>query len=126
MSGCLNKVELIGRLGQNPEARQTKDGKTYVRFTLATNERGRHPETGEPRERTEWHRIVIFNERLAEIAEAYLTKGRQVYLEGKMQTRGWTDPSGQERITTEVVLSGFNSQLVLLDGQGSATDEEAA
>ena len=97
-----------------------------MRFTLATNERGRHPETGEPREHTEWHRIVIFNERLAEIAEAYLTKGRQVYVEGKMQTRGWTDPSGQERITTEVVLSGFNSQLVLLDGQASASDEEAA
>lgn len=101
MSGCLNKVELIGRLGQNPEARQTKDGKTYVRFTLATNERGRHPETGELREHTEWHRIVIFNERLAEIADAYLTKGRQVYLEGKMQTRiarqsGWETGDNQD------------------------------
>ena len=124
--GSLNKVALIGHLGQDPEARKTKDDKTYVRFSLATNEPGRDPATGEPREHTEWHRIVIFNERLAEIAEAYLAKGRMVYVEGKMQTRPWTDQSGQDKVTTEVVLSGAQSKLVLLDGQGSGADEEAA
>ena len=126
MSQSLNKVALIGRLGQDPEARKTKDGKTYVRFSLATNETWRDPATGDERESTEWHRVVIFHERLAEIAETYLAKGRLVYVEGKNQTRPWTDQSGQDRTTTEVVLSGAHSKLVLLDGQGSAAEENAA
>ena len=126
MSGSLNKAALIGRLGQDPEARKTKDDKTYVRFSLATNEKTRGPSTDETREHTEWHRIVIFNERLAEIAEAYLAKGRRVYVEGKIQTRMWSDQSGQERVTTEVVLSGGHSKLVLLDGQGSTAEDDAA
>ena len=126
MSGSLNKASLIGRLGQAPDARKTRDGKIYVRFSLATNEKTRDPETDETREHTEWHRIVIFNERLAEIAKSYLAKGRRVYVEGKIQTRPWTDQSGQDRVTTEVVLSGAHSKLVLLDGQGSTAEENAA
>lgn len=124
--GSLNKVALIGHLGGEPEMRKMKDDKPYVRFSLATNERWSDPATGEAREHTEWHRIVIFNERLAEVAKDYLAKGRMVYVEGKNQTRSWTDQSGQDRVTTEVVLSGAYSKLVLLDGQGSASDQEAA
>ena len=124
--GSLNKVALIGHLGGDPEVRKTKDDKPYVRFSLATNERWSDPATGEAREHTEWHRIVIFNERLVEVAKDYLAKGRMVYVEGKNQTRSWTDQSGQDRVTTEVLLSGAHSKLVLLDGQGSASDQEAA
>ena len=105
MAGSVNKVILIGNLGRDPEVRQTQDGKPVVNFTLATNESWKDRQTGERRERTEWHRVVIFGEHLAEIAQRYLHKGSKVYLEGQLQTRKWTDQSGQERYTTEVVLS---------------------
>ena len=107
MAGSVNKVILIGNLGRDPEVRQTQDGKPVVNFTLATNESWKDRQTGERRERTEWHRVVIFGEGLADIAQRYLHKGSKVYLEGELRTRKWTDQSGQERYTTEVVLSGF-------------------
>jgi single-strand DNA-binding protein len=126
MSGSVNRATLLGRLGQDPEVRETREGKKVVYFSLATHQKWRDQKSGAMQERTEWHRVVIFNERLAEIAEAYLAKGRRVYLEGQLQTRQWTDPEGHQRVTTEIVLSGYNAQLTLLDGQGAAGDDEAA
>ncbi len=126
MSGSVNKATLLGRLGQDPEIRATKQEKKIALFSLATNEKWRDHSSGEMQERTEWHRVVIFNERLAEIAEAYLTKGRQVYLEGQLQTRQWNDQDGNPRVTTEIVLSGYDAKLTLLDSQGAAVDDEAA
>ena len=126
MSGSVNKVTLLGRLGQDPESRETKDGRKVVIFSVATDERWRDQASGDMRERTEWHRVVIFNERLADVASAYLRKGNQVYLEGQLQTRHWDDADGQPRITTEVVLSGYQARIELLDGRGAAQDEEAA
>ena len=117
MAGSVNKVILIGNLGRDPEVRQTQDGKPVVNFTLATNESWKDRQTGERRERTEWHRVVIFGEGLADIAQRYLHKGSKVYLEGQLQTRKWTDQSGQERYTTEVVLSGFRAALTMLDSR---------
>ena len=104
MAGSVNKVILVGNLGRDPETRQTQDGRPIVNMSVATSENWRDRQTGERRERTEWHRVVIFNERLAEVAQNYLRKGSKVYLEGQLQTRKWTDQSGQERYTTEVVL----------------------
>jgi single-strand DNA-binding protein len=118
MAGSVNKVTLIGNLGRDPEMRSTQDGNRIATFTLATSETWRDRASGERKERTEWHRIVIFNERLAEIAEKYLRKGSKVYLEGALQTRKWTDQSGQERTTTEVVLPRFRGELTMLDGAG--------
>jgi single-strand DNA-binding protein len=118
MAGSVNKVILLGNLGRDPEVRQTQDGTKIVHLAIATSERWRDRQTGEPRERTEWHRVVIFNERLGEIAEKYLTKGRQVYVEGQLQTRKWTDQNGQERYTTEVVLQRFRGELALIGGRG--------
>jgi single-strand DNA-binding protein len=118
MAGSVNKVILVGNLGRDPEVRHTQDGQKIVHLALATSERWRDRNTGEQRDRTEWHRVVIFNERLGEIAEKYLAKGRQVYLEGQLQTRKWTDQSGQERYTTEVVLQRFRGELTLLGGRG--------
>ena len=126
MSGSVNRATLLGRLGQDPEVRETREGKKIVYFSLATHQKWRDQKSGAVQERTEWHRVVIFNERLAEIAEAYLAKGRRVYLEGQLQTRQWTDPEGHQRVTTEIVLSGYNAQLTLLDGQAAAGDDEAA
>ncbi len=117
MAGSVNKVILIGNLGRDPEVRQTQDGRPIVNFTLATNESWKDRQTGERRERTEWHRVVIFGEGLADIAQRYLRKGSKVYLEGQLQTRKWTDQSGQERYTTEVVLSGFRAALTMLDSR---------
>ena len=117
MAGSVNKVILIGNLGRDPEVRQTQDGRPIVNFTLATNESWKDRQTGERRERTEWHRVVIFGEGLADIAQRYLHKGSKVYLEGQLQTRKWTDQSGQERYTTEVVLSGFRAALTMLDSR---------
>ena len=117
MAGSVNKVILIGNLGRDPEVRQTQDGKPVVNFTLATNESWKDRQTGERRERTEWHRVVIFGEGLADIAQRYLHKGSKVYLEGELRTRKWTDQSGQERYTTEVVLSGFRAALTMLDSR---------
>jgi single-strand DNA-binding protein len=116
MAGSVNKVILIGNLGRDPEIRSTQDGQRIATFTLATSENWRDRVSGERKERTEWHRIVIFNERLAEIAEKYLRKGSKVYLEGQLQTRQWQDQQGQQRTTTEVVLSRFRGELTMLDG----------
>jgi single-strand DNA-binding protein len=118
MAGSVNKVILVGNLGRDPEVRHTQDGAKIVHLSVATSERWRDRSSGENRERTEWHRVVIFNERLGEIAEKYLAKGRTVYLEGQLQTRKWTDQSGQEKYTTEVVLQRFRGELTLLGGRG--------
>ena len=116
MAGSVNKVILVGNLGRDPEIRSTQDGQRIAHFTLATSENWRDRATGERKERTEWHRVVIFNERLAEIAEKYLRKGSKVYVEGQLQTRKWADQQGQERYTTEVVLTRFRGELTMLDG----------
>lgn len=113
----VNKACLLGNLGQDPDVRTTQDGSKIVNMSIATSERWKDRNTGEKRERTEWHRVVIFNEALAGIAEQYLRKGSKVYVEGKLQTRKWTDQSGQDRYTTEVVLQRFNGELVLLGGR---------
>jgi single-strand DNA-binding protein len=118
MAGSVNKVILVGNLGRDPEVRHTQNGDKIVHLSVATSERWRDRNSGENRERTEWHRVVIFNDRLGEIAEKYLAKGRTVYLEGQLQTRKWTDQSGQEKYTTEVVLQRFRGELTLLGGRG--------
>ena len=116
MAGSINKVILIGNLGRDPEMRSTNDGTRVVNLALATSENWRDRVSGERKERTEWHRVVIFNERLAEVAEKYLRKGSKVYVEGQLQTRKWTDQQGQERYSTEIVLSRFRGELTMLDG----------
>jgi single-strand DNA-binding protein len=118
MAGSVNKVILVGNLGRDPETRTTQDGSKIVNFTLATSESWNDRGSGERRERTEWHRVVIFNDRLGEVAERFLRKGSKVYVEGSLQTRKWTDQSGQERSTTEVVLGRFRGELTMLDGRG--------
>src|SRR5215467_1408111 len=114
MAGSVNKVILIGNLGADPEIRRTQDGRPIVNLRLATSETWRDRNTGERKERTEWHRIVIFNENICKVAEQYLKKGSKIYVEGQLQTRKWQDQSGQDRYSTEVVLQ-FNSQLTMLD-----------
>ena len=116
MAGSVNKVILVGNLGKDPEVRRLNSGDQVVNFSVATSETWRDKTSGERKERTEWHRVVIFNERLAEVAEKYLKKGRKVYVEGALQTRKWTDNSGQERYTTEIVLQRFRGELTMLDG----------
>lgn len=118
MSGALNKVTLIGNLGQDPEIRRLNSGDPVVNLRIATSETWRDSNTGEKKERTEWHPVVIFNEGLAKVAEQYLKKGMKVYVEGKLQTRKWQDQSGVERYTTEVVLQKFRGELIML-GQPS-------
>ncbi len=128
MAGSVNKVILIGNLGADPEIRRTNDGRPIANLRVATSESWRDKNSGERRERTEWHRVVIFNEGLCKIAEQYLKKGSKVYLEGQIQTRKWEDQSGQERYSTEVVLQGFNSQLTMLDtraGGGERANDNA-
>ena len=115
----VNKVILVGNLGQDPEVRRTQDGRPIVNLSVATSETWRDKQSGERRERTEWSRVVIFSEGLAKVAEQYLKKGSKVYLEGQLQTRKWQDQSGSDRYSTEVVLQGFGSQLVMLDGGNS-------
>ncbi len=117
MAGSVNKVILVGNLGRDPEIRSTQDGTKVANLSLATSETWRDRNSGERRERTEWHRVVIFNERLCEIAEKYLRKGSKIYVEGQLQTRKWTDQQGQERYTTEVVLQRFRGELTMLDGR---------
>lgn len=117
MAGSVNKVILIGNLGADPEIRQTKDGRPIANLSVATSESWKDRNTGERREKTEWHRVVIFNEGLTRIVEQYLKKGSKVYLEGQLQTRKWTDQNGNDKYTTEVVLQGFNSNLTMLDGR---------
>jgi single-strand DNA-binding protein len=118
MAGSVNKVILVGNLGKDPEVRRTNAGDPIVNFSVATSETWRDKGTGERKERTEWHRVVIFNENLAKVAEQYLHKGSKVFLEGQLQTRKWTDKDGAERYTTEVVLSRFRGEMVLLDSRG--------
>jgi single-strand DNA-binding protein len=118
MAGSVNKVILVGNLGRDPEVRSTQDGLKIVNLSLATSESWRDKNSGERREKTEWHRVVIFNERLAEVAEKFLKKGSKIYVEGALQTRKWTDQSGQERYSTEVVLQRFRGELTMLDGKG--------
>jgi single-strand DNA-binding protein len=119
MAGSVNKVILVGNLGADPEIRRTQDGRPVANLRVATSDSWRDKATGERRERTEWHRVVIFNEGLCRIAEQYLKKGAKVYLEGQLQTRKWQDQQGQDRYSTEVVLQGFNSQLTMLDRVGA-------
>lgn len=118
MAGSVNKVILLGNLGRDPEIRNTQDGAKIVNLSIATSEKWKDRMSGEPRERTEWHRVVIFNENLARIAEQYLRKGSSVYVEGQLQTRKWTDQQGVEKYTTEVVLGRFRGELTLLGGRG--------
>ena len=118
MAGSVNKVILVGNLGREPEVRMTGDGTKVVNLSVATSERWRDRQSGEQRERTEWHRVVIFNDRLAEVAERFLHKGSKVYVEGALQTRKWTGNDGQERYTTEVVLQRFRGELTMLDSRG--------
>jgi single-strand DNA-binding protein len=113
----LNKVQIIGNLGKDPEIRHTQDGKAIVNLTVATSESWKDKATGEKKEKTEWHRVVIFNEGLAKVAEAYLKKGSTVYLEGQLQTRKWTDKDGVEKYSTEIVLQNFRGEMVLLGGK---------
>ncbi len=128
MAGSVNKVTLIGNLGRDPEVRHTNDGNPIVNMSVATSERWRDRNSGEQRERTEWHRVVIFNERLGEVAQKYLRKGSKVYLEGQLQTRKWQDQQGQDRYSTEVVLQRYRGELTMLDsrGEGASTGDMAA
>jgi single-strand DNA-binding protein len=128
MAGSVNKVILVGNLGADPEVRRTQDGRPIVNLRVATSDTWRDKATGERKEKTEWHRVVIFNEGLCRVAEQYLKKGAKIYIEGQLQTRKWTDQSGQEKYSTEVVLQGFNSQLTMLDrssGGGGYSQDDA-
>src|SRR3954464_14493677 len=117
MAGSVNKVILVGNLGRDPEIRSTQDGTRVATLNLATSESWRDRASGERKERTEWHRVAIFNDRLVEVVEKYLKKGAKVYIEGQLETRKWTDQSGQEKYTTEVVLRQFRGELTMLDGR---------
>src|SRR5271168_1686198 len=117
MAGSVNKVILIGNLGADPEIKRTQDGRPIANLRIATSDTWRDKATGERKEKTEWHRVVIFSEGLCKIAEQYLKKGAKVYIEGQLQTRKWTDQSGVEKYSTEVVLQGFGSQLTMLDSR---------
>lgn len=119
MAGSVNKVILVGNLGRDPEVRHTQNGDAIVHLAIATSESWRDRNSGERKERTEWHRVVIFNENLGKVAQQYLKKGAKVYIEGQLQTRKWTDQSGQEKYTTEVVLQRFRGELQMLDSRGS-------
>ena len=125
MAGSVNKVILIGNLGADPEIRRTQDGRPIANLRVATSESWRDKATDERKEKTEWHRVVIFNEGLCKIAEQYLKKGSKVYLEGALQTRKWQDKDGQDKYSTEVVLQGFNSQLTMLDTRGGGAGGSA-
>src|SRR6185503_19523314 len=118
MAGSVNKVILVGNLGRDPEMRRMPSGDAMVNLSVATSESWRDKASGERKEKTEWHRVVIFNPNLAEVAEKYLRKGSKVYLEGQLATRKWTDKDGQEKYSTEVVLNRFRGELVLLDARG--------
>jgi single-strand DNA-binding protein len=118
MAGSVNKVILVGNLGADPEVRNLPSGGKVVNLSIATSENWKDKNTGERREKTEWHRVVIFSEGLTRVAESYLRKGSKVYIEGQLQTRRWQDQSGADKYSTEIVLQGFNSNLTLLDGRG--------
>jgi single-strand DNA-binding protein len=118
VAGSVNKVILVGNLGRDPEIRSTQDGTRIANLSLATSENWRDKNSGERKERTEWHRVVIFNEKLVEVVEKFLKKGSKIYVEGALQTRKWTDQSGAEKYSTEVVLQRFRGELTMLDGRG--------
>ncbi len=118
MAGSVNKVILVGNLGKDPEVRTTQDGTKIVNLTLATSETWNDRQSGERKERTEWHRVVIFNDRVGDVAERFLHKGSKIYVEGALQTRKWTDQQGQERYSTEVVIGRFKGELTMLDTRG--------
>ena len=118
MAGSVNKVILVGNLGRDPEVRRLNSGKPVVNLSVATSESWRDKDSGERKEKTEWHRVVIFNKNLAEVAEKYLRKGSKVYVEGSLQTRKWTDKDGAKKYTTEVVLQNFRGELTMLDTRG--------
>ena len=120
MAGSVNKVILVGNLGRDPEVKSMQDGRSMVNMSIATSENWRDRQSGERKERTEWHRVVIFNEKLAEVAQKFVRKGSKVYIEGQLTTRKWTDQSGQERYTTEVVIPRFGGALTMLDGRPGA------
>ncbi len=121
MAGSVNKVILVGNLGKDPEVRTTQDGQKIVNLTLATSDTWTDRQTGERTERTVWHRVVIFNDRVGDVAERFLHKGSKIYVEGSLQTRKWTDQSGQERYSTEVVIGRFKGELTRLDTRGGET-----
>jgi single-strand DNA-binding protein len=123
MAGSVNKVILVGNLGKDPEVRSTQDGSKIVNLALATSETWNDRASGERKERTEWHRVVIFNDRIADVAEKYLKKGAKIYVEGALQTRKWTDPSGAEKYTTEIVIGKFRGELTMLSGRGEEGGE---
>jgi single-strand DNA-binding protein len=118
MAGSVNKVILVGNLGKDPDVRRLQSGEPVVNLSLATSESWRDKASGERKEKTEWHRVVIFNKNLAEVAEKYLRKGSKVYIEGALQTRKWTDKDGQEKYSTEIVLQNFRGELTMLDTRG--------
>jgi single-strand DNA-binding protein len=123
MTGSLNKVLLIGRLGNDPEIKQMQNGKSVARLSVATSESWKDKNTGERKEKTEWHRVVIFNEGLVNLVQKYLKKGAQVYIEGQLNTNKYTDSNGQEKYSTQVVLQGYNSSLTMLDGKNSLSSD---
>ncbi len=123
MAGSVNKVILVGNLGKDPEVRNTQDGQKIVNFTLATSETWNDRASGERKEKTEWHRVVVFNDRIADVAERFLRKGRKVYVEGALQTRKWTDKDGADKYTTEVVIGKFRGELTLLDSRSDEAGE---
>ena len=122
MAGSVNKVILVGNLGRDPEVRSMQDGRSMVNMSVATSDTWRDRQSGERKERTEWHRVVIFNEKLAEVAQKFVRKGSKVYVEGQLSTRKWTDQGGQERYTTEVVIPRFGGALTMLDGRAGGGD----
>src|SRR5579872_7289426 len=126
MAGSVNKVILVGNLGKDPEVRRMTSGEPVVNLSVATSDTWRDKATGERKERTEWHRVVIFNENLAKVAEQYLRKGAKVYLEGSLQTRKWTDKDGAEKYSTEVVLQNFRGELTMLDGRSGGGEGAGA
>src|SRR6266702_6469176 len=124
MAGSVNKVILVGNLGKDPEIRRTQDGRPIANLSVATSETWRDKNSGERKEKTEWHRVVIFNEGLCKVAEQYLKKGSKVYIEGALATRKWTDQSGVEKYSTEIVLQGFGGTLTMLDGKSSGESND--
>ena len=125
MAGSVNKVILVGNLGRDPEIRSTQDGREIANLAIATSESWKDKNSGERKEKTEWHRVVIFNDGLVNVVKNYLKKGAKVYIEGQLQTRKWTDKDGQEKYSTEVVLQGFNSILTMLDGKSGGGGESS-
>jgi len=125
MAGSLNKVTLIGNLGNDPEIRSTQAGKEIANFSLATTESWRDKDTGERKDKTEWHKVVVFSEGLVNVIKSYVKKGAKLYIEGALQTRKWTDKDNIERYSTEIVLQGFDAKLLMLDGKGGSSDSSS-